>query len=68
MRIVHKIPCAMVLVYDERLTHSYWCDFRSRHRSAASLIAFLRKEVRKGKYVGFRLFWEIINEEIGCRS
>ena len=49
------IPAAQVLVYQPELTHSVWTDVMHRKRSQKSLEAMLRKGVRSGEYVGYRL-------------
>ena len=49
------IPSAQVLVYQPDLTHSVWTDVMHRKRSQKSLEAMLRKGVRSGDYVGYRL-------------
>lgn len=49
------IPAAQVLVYQPELTHSVWTDLMHRKRSRESLEAMLRKGVRSGEYVGYRL-------------
>lgn len=49
------IPKAQVLVYEPRITHSVWTDVMHRNRSRKSLEAMLRKGVRSGEYVGYRL-------------
>lgn len=49
------IPAAQVLVYQPELTHSVWTDVMHQKRSRQSLEAMLRKGVRSGEYVGYRL-------------
>ncbi len=55
---------AMVLVYQPELTHSVWQDFISRHKTIDGLEKALRKGVRNGKWVGWRLM-TITKEVIG---
>lgn len=50
-----KVPGAMVLVYQPELTHSVWIDYESRHRSRGSLEKALRKGVKDGEWVAWRL-------------
>lgn len=45
----------MVLKYEPDLTHSVWVDYFTRCRSRKSLLKLLRKEVKAGNYVGYRL-------------
>lgn len=49
------IPYAQALIFQPELTHSVWTDVMHRKRSRKSLEALLRKEVRAGRYVGYRL-------------
>lgn len=58
------IPAAQVLVYQPELTHSVWTDVMHRKRSQKSLEAMLRKGVRSGEYVGYRLL-TIHSEYVG---
>ena len=46
---------AMVLVFQPELTHSVWQDLISRHRTIEGLERHLRKGVRKGDWVGWRI-------------
>lgn len=46
---------AQVLVFQPELTHSVWTDFMHRFRSQESLERYLRKAVKKGEYVGYRI-------------
>ena len=55
---------AQVLVFEPKLTHSVWCDFMHRRRSLKTLEAELRKRVRSGEFVGYRLI-TIHKEQIG---
>lgn len=50
-----KLPSAMVLVYQPELTHSVWMDFDHRKRTVESLEKELRRGVRKGEWVAWRL-------------
>ena len=50
-----KMPAAMVLVFQPELTHSVWQDFISRARSRKNLERILRKGVRDGDWVAWRL-------------
>jgi DNA-binding winged helix-turn-helix (wHTH) protein len=56
---------AEVLVFQPELTHSVWIDHMSGHRTVDSLRQSLRKSVRKGEYVGYRIH-TIHEEHIGC--
>ena len=58
------IPRAQVLIFRPELTHSVWTDVMHLKRSRKSLEAMLRKGVRSGEYVGYRLF-TIEAEHIG---
>ena len=49
------IPSAQALIFQPELTHSVWTDVMHRKRSRKSLEAMLRKGVRSGEYVGYRL-------------
>ncbi len=49
------IPRAQALIFQPELTHSVWTDVMHRKRSRKSLEAMLRKGVRSGEYVGYRL-------------
>lgn len=49
------IPRAQALIFQPELTHSVWTDVMHRKRSRKSLEAMLRKEVRAGRYMGYRL-------------
>ena len=49
------LPRAMVLVYEPLLTHSIWQDFKSLHRTQAGLEKELRRGVREGEWVAWRL-------------
>lgn len=57
-------PYAQVLVFQPELTHSVWLDHWHRCRSKESLEKRLRKGVREGRYVGYRLL-TIHEEHIG---
>ena len=46
---------AQELVFQPELTHSVWTDFMSRARTQEALEKQLRKGVRSGEYVGYRL-------------
>jgi len=46
---------AQALIFQPELTRSVWTDVMHRKRSRKSLEAMLRKEVRAGRYVGYRL-------------
>jgi hypothetical protein len=48
-------PRAMVLVFNPTLTHSVWQDLISRHRTVKGLEKHLRKGVRDGEWVGWRI-------------
>jgi hypothetical protein len=58
------MPSAQALIFQPELTHSVWTDVMHRKRSRKSLEAMLRKEVRAGRYVGYRLL-TIEEEYIG---
>jgi len=49
------LPRAMVLVYQPELTHSVWQDFWHNRRSQESLERELRRGVRSGEWVAWRL-------------
>jgi hypothetical protein len=53
-RLVRPLS-AQVLVFQPELTHSVWTDFMSRARTQEALEKQLRKGVRSGEYVGYRL-------------
>ena len=46
---------AMVLVYQPELTHSVWQDFMCRCRTQEAFERLLRKGVRDGEWVAWRL-------------
>lgn len=46
---------AMVLTYEPRLTHSVWVDLVHRARTEKGLVRLLRRGVRSGEWVGWRL-------------
>lgn len=54
----------MVLKFSEELTHSYWCDFTHRCRTHNGLQKMLKRGIKQGQWIGFRLI-EIQQEEIG---
>ena len=54
-RFVGPTPRAQALIFQPELTHSVWTDVMHRKRSRKSLEAMLRKGVRSGEYVGYRL-------------
>lgn len=49
------LPSAQVFVYEPRLSHSIWVDYYSRARTVEGLVRNLRKSVKSGKYLGYRL-------------
>ena len=53
---------AQVLVYDARLTHSTWQDFRHQCRTVEGLKKQLRRGAKRGDWVGWRLI--TIHEEV----
>ena len=55
---------AQALIYQPELTHSVWTDVQHRCRSRAALQKMLRKRVRSGEYVGYRIL-HIEEEHIG---
>lgn len=55
---------AMVLQYEPRLTHSIWVDLMHRARTESGLIRLLRKGVKTGQWIGWRLV-TIHTEELG---
>lgn len=59
-----KLPSAMVLVYQPKLTHSVWQDVMHNKRTFRGLEKMLKDGVKKGEYVGFR-FMTIHHEEMG---
>ncbi len=64
MKNTRKGVKAMVLVYQPELTYSVWQDFISRHTTIDGLENALRKGVRNGEWVGWRLI-TITKEIIG---
>lgn len=58
------LPRAMVLVYQPELAHSVWQDFRHKRRSQESLERELRRGVRDGDWVAWRLM-QIEKEVMG---
>jgi hypothetical protein len=50
-----QLPQAMVLVYQPELTHSVWQDLMHHKRTLKGLEAALRKGVRDGEWVAWRL-------------
>ena len=54
-RLVRPTPRAQALIFQPELTHSVWIDVMHRKRSRKSLETMLRKGVRSGEYVGYRL-------------
>ena len=50
-------PRAMVLVYRHELTHSVWVDLISQHRTEAGLEKHLRKGVKDGDWLGWRIIY-----------
>ena len=48
-------PRAMVLIYRPELTHSVWVDLISQHRTEAGLEKHLRKGVKNGDWLGWRI-------------
>ena len=59
-----KKPRAMVLAYQPELTHSVWQDLISGHRTIESLESYLRKGVRDGRWVGWRII-QVEKEVLG---
>lgn len=49
------LPRAQVLVFEPKLTHSVWQDVSHHKRTRKGLEAMLRKGVKSGEYVGYRL-------------
>ena len=60
----HAIPRVMVLVFMEELGYSIWQDYVSHHRTRKGLEHGLRKGVRKGEWMAWRLM-HIEKEVIG---
>ena len=57
-----RLPRAMVMVYMPELRHSVWCDFQCRSRTIEGLRKVLKKGIRNGEYVAYRLIY--IHEEV----
>ena len=53
---------AQVLVYDPRVTHSHWEDYNHGCRSVDGLKRQLKRGVKRGDWVGWRLL--TIYEEV----
>jgi hypothetical protein len=51
------IPKAMVLVYEPALTHSVWQDYWHLRRSRVTLERELRRGVKQGRWVAWRLIY-----------
>jgi hypothetical protein len=64
MRKVERLPRAMVLVYMDDLRCSVWQDFVSQHRTSKGLESRLRKGVKDGEWVAWRLM-HVIQEVMG---
>ena len=58
------MPHVQVLVFQSELTSSVWIDLVYRQRSLQTLEAMLRKGIKKGEWVGYRLV-TIYEEHIG---
>lgn len=46
---------AMVRLWDERSQISHWIDLRHRCRSVESLVKRLKRGVRQGHWIGWRI-------------
>lgn len=51
----HDMPHTMVFMFSPELGHSMWVDFYHRKRTVKGLIKHLRKAVKRGEYIGYRL-------------
>lgn len=59
-----QIPKVMVLVYEKALTHSVWLDYWHQNRTLSGLMKALRKNVKSGVFVGYRLI-TVHEEKLG---
>lgn len=51
----NAMPKVMVFCFQPELTHSVWVDFSHRYRTVSSLIKHLKKSVKRGDYIGYRI-------------
>lgn len=48
------LPQVEVLCFEPTLTHSVWNDYIYRNRTMTGLVKRLRREVKSGRFVGYR--------------
>jgi len=51
---MNPLPHVMVLEFQPRLTHSVWVDYHYKNRTMCRLLKQLRKEVKSGRFIGYR--------------